>query len=279
MKHFFSIFLAVVLLAFGSCRESVRDMDTGTDDSQDMWVATNQMSNIIREFHRVVVVDSILNNVDSADALFPANCIDTFTRTPDTGPFPINLQIVYSDSVECEGDRTKTGRINVSMTGYYANFGTQIKITPDSFSMAGVYFKGDIDMVLIGKTPDSLLFQVHVLEAEIIDTKKAGNNVSRFSGIFTWLWYRGRLTVSSLDDQFIFFGDGNGLARNGVYYDFFNSDWCYLNSDCEYEGQGGFTLKSNNRENRILNFGNGNCDNKMVVSIPPVNGDYEVSIP
>ena len=278
MKGFYAIVISILLISFPSCKNSDRDLDTGTDASHDFWVATNQLSNIIREVHKVAVVDSILNNVDTADVIPPETCMDTMFRTPDAGPFPINLDLVYSDTLICDTARERSGKINAKFSGLYSDYGTTIKITTDSFQIAGVYFTGTITMSMAGKSTDTLIYKVVVKDIKIIDTKKVGNNVALWSGSFTYVQYAGRTTVTANDDHFIYFGNGDGMAQNGVIYTYTSQSQANLQADCEYEGSGLFKLVSTNRQDRVLNFGNGSCNNKMVVSIPPVNGEHEVSI-
>lgn len=281
MKGIYLIAISILLLSFSACRDSERDLDNGTDDSRDFLIAANQFSNIIREVHRVAIVDSVLNGIDSIDVLAPENCIDTFYRNPDVGPFPIDLQIVYSDSVTCDESRTKTGRINAQFSGIYTTYGTTISITPDSFELAGIFFTGKIVMQCVGKTADTIIYNVSVSDGKIVDSKVSANNVSSWEGTFQIFQYSGRTTVTSLDDNFQYNGNGSGIANNGIIYDFSNTQWVNLDASCDYEDSGEFRIVSTNsvRQDRYCKFGNGACDNKMTVSIPPVNGDYEVTIP
>ena len=280
MKGIYFFAFAIITLSFTSCKDSQRDMDTGTDASKDFWVGTNQLSNIIREVHKVAVVDSIINGIDSALVIAPETCMDTMYRTPDVGPFPIDLDLIYSDTLICDTARARSGKIRATFSGIYSNFGSTINIKTDSFQIAGVFFTGDILMRLINKNEDTLVFEVNIIDGSVLDTKEVGNNISLIDGTFIYTQYAGRSTVTSEDDDFLIRGSGKGTARNGLLYTFSNNQWARFDADCEHESSGSFTIVSTNstRQNRVIDFGNGNCDAKMVVSIPPVNGNYDVSI-
>lgn len=278
MNRFFAIIISVFLVSISSCKNSDRDLDTGTDASHDLWVATNQFSNIIREIHKVAIVDSILNGVDTAFAIAPETCMDTMFRFPDAGPFPIDLVLLYTDTLVCDTTRERTGQIRAKFSGRYTDYGTTIKISTDSFGVAGVFFTGNIIMKMEAKSVDTIIYSINVIDGKLIDTKKVGNNVSLWDGNFTWYQYAGRTTVTAIDDDFRFTGFGDGMAQNGVIYSYTTNSHLELQADCEYESSGNLTLVSTNRQNRVLDFGNGNCDNKLVVSIPPVNGSHEVTI-
>jgi len=278
MKGFFIIAISIFLITFSACKNSDRDLDTGTDASKDFWVAANQFSNIIREVHKVAIVDSILNGVDTAFAIPPETCMDTMFRFPDAGPFPISLALVYTDTLVCDTARTRSGKIYADFSGRYTDFGTTIKINTENFEIDGVFFSGAITMTMQSKSADTIIYKISVTDGKIIDSKKIGNNVSLWDGDFTFYQYSGRSTVTAIDDNFKYFGSGTGMGQNGVIYSFTDQVAFDLQADCEYESEGQFTLVSTNRQNRVLKFGTGNCDNKMVVSIPPVNGDHEVSI-
>ena len=278
MKGFFAIIISILLISFSACKSSDRDLDTGTDASHDFWVATNQLSNIIREVHKVAVIDTVLNGVDTADVISPETCMDTMFRTPDVGPFPINLELVYSDTLICDTARERSGKINANFSGRYSDYGTTIEITADSFQIAGVYLTGKITMSMAGKSADTLIYKVTITDGKIVDTKKIGNNIALWNASYTYVQYAGRSTVTANDDHFVYIGSGDGMAQNGVIYTFKDQNQIFLQADCEYESSGIFKLVSTNRQDRFLNFGNGSCNNKMVVSIPPVNGEYDVSI-
>lgn len=278
MKGIFAILFACTLISISSCRNSDRDLDSGTDTAKEYWVAVNNYANLIRMVHQVAVVDTVLMGIDSADAIPPEICLDTFTRVPDTGPFPIDLNIVFSDSTSCPGTKLATDTLKARFSGLHSQYGTKIIINPYHYKYDDYLITGFITWTVKYITTDTIAYDVTIQEGLIEDLRKSGNNKSYCSGTFTFYQSSGRKTVTSLDDDFLYVGDATGLAQNGVYYTATGSEWFSLPAGCFYETSGISTIVSENRQNRILDLGGGGCNNKMVVSIPPANGNYDVTI-
>ena len=280
MKGIYSVAtLAFFILITVSCRTSDRDLDTSTGSSISAWTAMNHFHNIMREVHRVAQVDSVLNNIPVADAIVPSICIDSIKRVPDTGPFPIDLSIHYSQINSCSSPLHRDGVINANFSSSYSNLGTVITITLDDYSVKNVFVSGEIKMEVVNSVKDSLAFLVSITNGKIEDTNKPGKNISYFEGTLSYINYAGRKTIPTTDDDFVIEGTGNGIAENGVIYSYKTEDQLILLATCDYERFGSFRLSAPNTQDRICNVNEGDaCDNFMLVTIPPANGSQRVEI-
>lgn len=280
MNRILLLLIAVFFITFSSCRDSDRDRDTSTDSSRDAWIAINHYNTLMREVHRVAFVDTVLNNIDTADALVPDVCMDSITRFPDQGPFPIMLTINYNKDKTCEGHKNRDGKILASFSGLYTSVGTRISITTQNYMVDGYAISADIEMEVTYEVIDSLRFDVYIKNGSLTDTEGTGNTTSIHESHLTYMMYTGKKTVRTDDDEFVITGEGSGMASNGVIYTFATEFENILAGTCNYETFGSVRLKSANQLDRIFNFGEGGgCDNIMLVSIPPVNGDTQVEIP
>jgi len=280
MKELLSIVIIATLFTFSSCRNSDRDRDVSTQSSEEFWIASNHFNTLMREIHKVAQVDSVLNNIAVADALKPNICNDSIVRTPNLGPYPIELTIFYSDNTICEGERNRNGKIIATFSGPYSKLGTVITIRTKDYKVDDFSVSADIVMTVVKQNIDTLKFDVKIQNGIITDNSKPGNKASKMSGDFIFMNYAGRKTIPTDDDKFIIRGKGTGTATNGVIYTAESQFEFILKPSCNYETFGSFTLNAPNTLERIGNFGEGGeCDSKMLVTIAPANGDQVVEIP
>lgn len=280
MNKIILLLIAVFFITFSSCSDSDRDRDTSTESSKDAWIAINHFNTLMREVHRVASVDTVLNNVDTANARVPDVCMDSINRYPDQGPYPINLVINYNKNKTCSGHRNRDGKIYATFTGPYSSVGTKISITTQNYMVDGYAISGAIEMEVTYEAIDTLTFAVEIKNATLTNSEGIGNQTSLFESNLTFMQYTGKKTIGTDDDEFLITGAGNGMAHNGVIYTYTTEFDNILAGTCNYETFGSFRLKSANQLDRIGNYGEGGgCDNIMLVSIPPVNGDVQVEIP
>lgn len=279
MNKLLAIILLGFLFTFNSCRNSERDNDVSTGSSESYWVASNQINSIIREIHNISVGDSILNGIDPANASRPEPCVDSISLNPKTGTFPIDLTITYDTANVCSFERIRSGLLKANFDGKYGDLGTKINISTVNYMVDDYLISAEISMEVIYMVTDTLTFDVWVKNASITDTKAIGNKINFQESHIQFSHNRGRKTITTIDDQFLIVGDGEGIAQNGVVYTFQTEFDNILDHTCAYETFGSVRLKADNQLDRILNFGEGGeCDKVMLVTIPPANGDQRVEI-
>ena len=280
MKGLLSIAFLALIISFSSCRNSERDRDTSTESAEGLWIAANHFNSILRDVHRVAAVDSVLNGIPVSDAIAPQSCIDSITRVPDMGPFPIDLTIFYSEAKSCPTDRERSGNIMATFDGKYGDFGTKINVTTLDYEVDGYTVSAEMAMEVVYKVIDTLTFDVWITNGTITNNNKPGNNISIQSSHIQFSQLRGRKTITTTDDNFVVTGTGEGIAENGVIYTYTIGNEIIFEASCNYETYGSYILKAPNTQDRILDVGEGGeCDSKMLVTIPPANGAHLVEIP
>jgi hypothetical protein len=233
----------------------------------------NHFHTIMREVHRVAQVDSVLNAIPVANAIAPANCMDSMNRVSDLGPFPIDLTIFYSEQKECADQRNRSGQITANFDGLYSALGTTILITLVDYKADNFLISGNITMEVVKSVIDTLGFKATIANGNITNLNKAGNNTSYFEGALSFSNTTGRKTIPTTDDNFVITGEGLGIAENGVIYTYEIENDMVLLPTCEYERFGSFRLKAPNTGDRICNVNEGDgCDRIIQVTIPPANG-------
>lgn len=279
MKGILSVALVATLFFTSSCNKSDRDLDSSTGSCESAWTSMNHFHNIMREIHRVAQVDSVLNGVSPTDAIAPTICMDSISRTPDSGPFPITLKIYYSEDNVCTDQSNRSGVIQATFDGPYSVLGTNIEISLDEYSSDNVAISGNISMTVTEVSTDTLIFDANIIDGSLLDLDKSGKNQSYFQGNLFFTNFSGRKTTPTTDDDFRIEGTGSGLAENGVIYAYKIENEMILKAGCEYEEFGSFRLSAPHSQDRIANVNEGDgCDNIFQVAIPPGNGNQVVEI-
>jgi len=279
MNKLLSIVIVIILVSFGSCRNSERDLDSSTVSSHDFWVATNHFTNIFREVHKVAIVDSIIANRGNS-AIYPEICLDSFNRSPNDGTFPVELNIFYNKVKTCTDQRNKSGQLTATFSRTYPDSGSVITIKTTNYEVEGFQITADISLVITSSTPWLVEYDVTLENQRIVNTNSPGNKTILENGSFKFSSVEGFTTITSLDDDFKYTGLGNGMASNGVIYTFKNETDVFFYASCNYETSGSFKVKSANQQGRVCNFSvDDACNSQMLVSIPPANGDQLVEIP
>jgi hypothetical protein len=280
MNKLLAFLIIGILTTFTSCRNSYRDNDTSTTSSESYWIASNQINTLLRQVHNVAIVDSVLNGVAPSEVTPLEACIDSISRIPLDGPFPIELTINYDTLNSCNFDRVRSGKIKVNFDGLYSTLGSKMTITTENYMVNNYAISAEITMELVYAVFDTLNYEVTVTNGTITDTKALGTSINHFESKINFANTTGRRTVTPADDNVIITGTGNGIATNGVIYNFTVEDENVLFSECGYETFGSTRLTASNQLDRILLFGEGSgCDKIMLVSIPPANGDQQVELP
>jgi len=76
------------------------------------------------------------------------------------------------------------------------------------------------------------------------------------------------------DDVYEITGDGNGTTRNDIDYTLEISTPLRVQLDCRWITEGIITLTPEGYQDRVLDYGDGECDNKARVTI----GEYDETI-
>lgn len=268
------------LLCITSCRNSDRDNDTAVEYTKSFWSNTNKVHHVLRQIHGVALVDSVVNG-NMVDTITSTVCFDSLTYQHDNKFFPVypnELQIHFSDTVVCANTPLHTGTIIANFSGPYEQVGTEIQVTFDKYTHEGVEITGELSMELYLNQFDSLAYNVTFNGLTFTDLNKAAYNKSYLSGTVQWVRWIGNNTPEADDDDFTISGIGNGTSYDGVVYTYVNNLPVLMFHDCNYSASGDYILSTANNSDRICNFGDGSCDNKMLVTIEPEVADIEVSI-
>ena len=215
-----------------------------------------------------------------------ANCA---TITVDTlgSPWPFQITVDFGEE-NCTGrdGRERRGKLVYTITDWYRNEGSTITLTPDNYYVNDHLIEGTRTSTNNGKNsqgqtnftvkvengvvtpPDG---EIITWESDRLRTWVEGEN----TGFFTLDNNNQFMGWDGItDDVYEITGDGNGTTRNDIDYTVEISTPLRVQLDCRWITEGIITLTPEGYQDRVLDYGDGECDNKARVTI----GEYDETI-
>jgi hypothetical protein len=272
------LWVASLLILVYSCSESERDDSDTTVSSYEYARAENAFFDVWKSVHSVIVVDTVLSGQDTT---YPIdNCFDSITRTPNLGPYPIELRLFYKAGGELCGDgRERSGTIIATLSGPYSDSGTVIDFAFENFTIDDQTITGTMQLVHEGFGTGFPRFTKTVTDAWL--RRDAPGNQRQeiyFNSEQLVTWGIGNDTYNSiLDDEFRATGKASGRNTFGNFFTTRITERMITNVQCVYESAGKVELSQNTLSTRFLDYGSA-CDDKIQVTF---NGGSveEITIP
>lgn len=254
-----SIALLGVIIAFTSCR---RDKKETLDNI--ITIDNSTAENLYSDLFKVV------NNVSQSEDGIRENgigCIDSIYV--DTLSIPKTVLIDFgTDDCVGEDGRIRKGKIHITYTGRYRDTGTIITITPENFTSNGYLVQGSQTITNLGlNTNDQLAYSVSVNGSIIAPTNAW---TLQWTSERTRTWVQGQNTLTWLDDAYDITGTASGVNRNGLAYTINVTNALRAKLICPWIVSGTLVLTPHGYDARVIDFGNGECNNTFTVA---VNGE------
>ncbi len=253
------IVLICIVIAFTSCRREKKET-LGNTITIDNSTAENLFSDLFK----------VANNVSQSEDGIRENgigCIDSIYV--DTLSMPRTVMIDFGTD-DCVGDdgRIRKGKIHITYTGRYRDVGTIITITPDNFTSNGYLVQGSQTVTNLGENANSQLSYSVNVNGSI--TAPANAWSSQWTSQRTRTWVQGQNTLTWLDDVYDITGTASGVNRNGLAYTVSVTSPLRAKLVCPWIVSGTMILTPEGYDARVIDFGNGECNNAFTVT---VNGE------
>ncbi|MCD4744711.1 MAG: hypothetical protein K8R58_00250 [Bacteroidales bacterium] len=255
--------IALLGLVFNSCKKDKEEeeIDRDTSLASDNALVQNTFSNVKN------IADEAYN---SSKAGYKATCDDIIggcaTITFDTASNPRLLIIDFGeDNCLCGDNRYRRGKIKVSYTGPYREPGTVLTHTFENYFVNDNEVKGMKIVTNAGENANGNISFTIDVDGSII---KADG-----SGTITWIsnrtreWIEGDSTLTWLDDIYLITGSGHGTSASGYSYQVDITNALRREIGCRYFVSGTFDLKPEGKYTRTVDYGNGECDNEITITI------------
>ncbi len=254
-------------------------ISTGCKKETDTIETTPDISDVNDEAFAETVFDNIDNIVDEALMSISGNfksgdddgrLLDQCaTITHDTISIPHLIIIDFGDTnCLCRDGRYRRGMILISYFGHYADSGAMRNASSEE------YFVNDNQVIFeksrtnIGRNEEGNLTWVILSNGTIIF-----NNNSDIAGNLIWHserfreWIEGEETHFRWDDVYLITGNGNTVRPNGVSVTKEIIEPIMKKLSCRWFVSGIVKITPSNKPERILNYGDGDCDRFATVTI------------
>lgn len=265
-----SVISFIILTVFSSCRKErdTEDFQTVSDNAL-AENSFNELKNIADEAYsgNMVIYRSAMDTL-------VYGCATVIRDTTGNGG---TITVDFGTSnCQCNDGKNRRGKVIFTYTGPYRDSGTVITHTPDQYFVNDNQLTGTKTVTNMGRNnAGNLWYAIHV-DGTVI---KANNG-----GTITWVsdrtreWVAGESTVLNIfDDAYLISGTGNGVAANGESFTAQIITPLRKEIGCYHFVSGSISITPESRPTRVIDYGNGTCDNNATVT---VNGNtYSIQLP
>jgi len=270
MKKFSLLLIAAGFLSFtalvSSCKKTESTQPTDLTISVDDAFAESTFDNVTNLADEAYDISKTTFK-STEGRIFLSSCANI---SLDTTAFPRTLTIDFgNENCLCNDGKYRRGKIIISFTGRYREVGTIRTTTFDSFYVNDNKVEGTKVVTNKGLNGDGHMYWTMDVEGKI--------TLANDSGTIQWNaqrqreWFAGFDTPRDRwDDIYMITGTANGTRINGISWTRTITKALESKLACRFIVSGTISIKPEGRPERILDFGNGECDNLATVT---VNGE------
>ncbi len=263
--------LTTALLIFASCGKIKEENDAFNEVAEDYALAESVWDDLGEQ------VEGSAENVEAGETTWQACAIIT-VDTIGT-PFPLSVTVDFGET-GCVGrdGKTRTGQITYTMTDWYRVEGSTLTTTTNNYTVDDYMVTGNRVVTNKGENEQGQLhFQVEVTGASITDPEGATMSwtssrtrtwiAGEETGFFTSNGSGGFLGWDGItDDVYEITGNAEGITRSGNSFLVDITSALRVQLDCRWITQGELCLTPEDYDPRSLDYGDGTCDNKALLS-------------
>jgi hypothetical protein len=262
--------IAIGLFMLNSCNKD----EVVSEDVIAITTATDYI-NMINSFS-LSTVEELTSSDDGLKSASIVDCLTVTIHENEDGEFwPRNWTLDYgTENCECFTGNMKRGVINVSVSDWWKNEGSLKEITFVDFNMNDNKMEGVKTTLNTGLNESgNLTFTKNVTDAKLTYADETS---------MTWSCEKyseqveGGETVLFADDVWAVTGGGAGVNLDGNSYTMGITTALVYNNGCFYPVSGIMEISTEGEELKVINYGDGECDNIITVTIGDVTETVEL---
>ena len=266
------------IICLSSCKKKdMSEKDTDTSSASDQSLASssvNDLTNISDEAGRNYSVSSF--RTADANGLLATSCaiitVDTLSATKT-----ITVNFGATNCI-CNDGRNRRGSIILSFNGKYRDSLTVITVNPVNYFVNDNQVSGT--KTITNKGHNAANHLVYEISANMTIVKANGAGTISWSSVRQREWIAGETTLIWSDDIYSITGSASGTSASGNSFSSIITSPLIRNMSLacrKHFIQGVLEHTPNGKATRIINFGNGACDDQATVTI---NGNtYTITLP
>lgn len=269
MKNLRKLLVLVIAVAgvivFNSCNKQEI-----TDENFIAKTSVKDYVNVINAFSLSTVEE--ITNIDDEELKSAEtwDCLTVTIHPNNTGEFwPRSWTLDWgTENCECFLGNTKRGKINVNLSDWWRNEGSLREITFDDFYMNDNKMEGVKTILNTGLNEnDNLTFTKKVIDAKLTypDESVISWNCEKYSE-----QVEGGATFLFADDVWSVTGSGSGINLDGKAFTMEITSALIYNNGCFYPVSGIVEISTEGEELKVIDYGNGECDNIATTKVGDV---------
>lgn len=272
------ILLSSLTLLLNSCVKKTQEVDDDTESAAENFLASgiaNDMNNIADEAGRTKSVSSFKSAEESS--VLSSCATLKFDTLVSSNPDSITVNFGPSNCT-CNDGRTRRGSLLFVYTGKYRDSLTTITMTPMNYFVNDHGVSGSKVVQNLGHNAAGHL--IYSITENLVITKANGGGTITHDAKRQREWFSGENTLIWSDDIYYITGTASGLNSNGKEYRSNITKPLLRNMalGCRRHFTSGvFEHTPLGKATRVVDFGDGTCDNLATVTI---NGKvYNIELP
>jgi hypothetical protein len=251
-----SIIALLITITLFSCRkerEGLADTDTALAQKYStIEQSNNDLDGLANEI--VYKNSTTLKTEENSDILSSCASIDFNYKTNDS----VNAIVYFgSNNCLCNDQKYRKGKVKI----IYGKLSKTISLSTEN------YFVNN-NKVEVSRNLKYILPTYFVIDASSSITFADSNQTITENSTRTINWNEGSSTLSDkTDDVFTLAGSGSGTNHNGENYTVKITTPIKRTGDCSFIKSGEIEIKPSNKVARVINFGDGECDDIATISI------------
>ncbi len=283
MKKYSLIILSFLFISLiFSCKKD--KIENSTITTEDEAVAFSTYLDVFKVFDVTMQKERLDNyKINNTQAQLNSPTV-TVVNLDALLPYPKEITIDFgakTDTCIWFDGPTRSGKIIANISAPYLQTGSEVKIKFEEYYIDGKKVEGEQKIKNIGRNSSAKMqFETEVIAGII--TKKDGEKID-WACKLTSEWYYGEETKDAtsgfsaiLDDEYYITGTVTGTDSEDRSYTGEIKTPLYVNLGCRWVKSGTVNIKPSDVSERTLIYGNGECDEKAIVTIG--THSYEIYI-
>lgn len=266
--------LASVILTYNGCRKE--GVNYSTTAALDNSIAQSGFNDL----HNVVIQEAAENGFAGFYSALSetgkmADGCATVTFSAPLGMYPNTMTVDFGTGCIGYLGIERSGKVIATFTGAYKETGTVITITTEGYHVNGNLVEGIKTITNTGENADgNIVFNIVVTDGKI--TLVDGSTIE-WNAIREREWIEGDETAIISDDIYLISGASNGINRDDVAFSETITSDLRVEMDCRYIVAGTREIAPEGLDTRVVDYGEGACDNLISVTI--AGTVYEIELP
>ena len=255
------IFAAIALIV-SSCKKDEIELEDTTISQDDAYAEKTfeDVSDMSDEAYDIGTGNHL--KAFPGERMFLSECA---TVTLDTTVFPRELTIDFGEeNCLCRDGKYRRGKIIMTFNGRYRHPGTVITTGFEDYYVNDNSVEGTKVVTNMGENDNGNLY--FTIEVVGVIQREDGSTFS-WNSSREREWIQGADTPNRWDDVYLITGTAEGIRPNGLTWEREIIIPLRVELACRFIVSGSIELRPEGRPVRLLDYGDGNCDNEATVTI------------